>query len=400
VANTIVVGDGTGNAVKLILPMQGLWNCTFPSGTNAVPCIQQYGNTRIQVEGTAGSPSFYLNMTACTIGTNCPSYMWTDPISSNGYIYQDGIKFENYGSATTTGIGWLATGLVDFATFRNINVTDEYDTYAGEFLNVCCQVTGENVEFSGNSGSGVTPLFIDAPGGGSSISLLTFRGLIANAPGAGEPNIQMTDGLSQASQVEIYGIYEEGNSSDCTTTMNQMSGMGTVGFFGGAIKSKCSSSTAAAFSRDNSGNGMFTADNIYLGGTGGGSFTYPAISLIDNNGRSCPSAPCDSYSDPKGNINHLYTSYVTTLAGTSAGSAIWDMPRQNPGEKVLYLWLAGYENTTATAQTITIPTPYTGIVGLITVSGSCTGVTTTKTTITLPSSMGATQNGLCKVEGF
>lgn len=90
----------------------------------------------------------------------------------------------------------------------------------------------------------------------------------------------------------------------------------------------------------------------------------------------------------------------TAVSGTTSGSAVWSEPFDgNPFKKVL-LYLNGYENTTATAQTITITTGFTTVSYVTTDGGTCTGVSIAGATVTLPSSMGATQTGLCELKGY
>ena len=90
----------------------------------------------------------------------------------------------------------------------------------------------------------------------------------------------------------------------------------------------------------------------------------------------------------------------TTVTGTSAGSAVWSMPQQGTSWKQTIIYLNGYENTTATAQTITLPASFATVGYVVADGGSCAGVTISATTITLPSSMSATQTGLCEVKGY
>jgi hypothetical protein len=91
----------------------------------------------------------------------------------------------------------------------------------------------------------------------------------------------------------------------------------------------------------------------------------------------------------------------TTLNGTTAGSAISSEPILSSARKKFSVYLNGYENTTGTAQTISMPVPFATVVGAAsTLSGTCTGVTATTSTVTLPSSMGATQTGLCEFDGY
>ena len=88
---------------------------------------------------------------------------------------------------------------------------------------------------------------------------------------------------------------------------------------------------------------------------------------------------------------------TNTLIGTSAGNVIWNMPYQGTGYKKAIFYLNGYENTTATAQTITFPTAFTYTPYIIT---SISGVSATTTALTLPTSMTATATGYIIVEGF
>ena len=88
---------------------------------------------------------------------------------------------------------------------------------------------------------------------------------------------------------------------------------------------------------------------------------------------------------------------TNTLTGTSAGSVIWNMPYQGTGYKKAIFYLNDYENTTATAQTITFPTAFTYTPYVIT---SISGVSASTTALTLPTSMTATATGYVIVEGF
>lgn len=91
----------------------------------------------------------------------------------------------------------------------------------------------------------------------------------------------------------------------------------------------------------------------------------------------------------------------TTLSGTTAGTAVWSEPVISTGQKKFRVYLNGYENTTATPQTIAMPAAFATVISTVeTVSGTCTGITATTSTVTLPSSMGATQTGLCEFDGY
>ncbi|MGH9468272.1 MAG: hypothetical protein ACRD1Y_13045 [Terriglobales bacterium] len=93
------------------------------------------------------------------------------------------------------------------------------------------------------------------------------------------------------------------------------------------------------------------------------------------------------------------------VAGTTAGNAYWTLVGAYTNtQKHIRVVLSGYENTTATAQTIPIPMAYWQTSAVITEFGTCTGIalggTIAAPVITLPSSMSATQNGTCSIVGY
>lgn len=88
----------------------------------------------------------------------------------------------------------------------------------------------------------------------------------------------------------------------------------------------------------------------------------------------------------------------TTLNGTTVGTAIWAQPFTGSAFKKVIVNLQGYENTTATAQTITFPTAFTQTPYLA--HDDSGGATVSTSTLTLPASMGATKTGWIVVEGY
>ena len=88
----------------------------------------------------------------------------------------------------------------------------------------------------------------------------------------------------------------------------------------------------------------------------------------------------------------------TALAGTTTGTATWEMPYAGGSYKKVLVYLNGYENTTVTAQTITFPTPFINVPFLA--RDDSGGSTVSATILTLPASMGATKTGWIVVEGY
>lgn len=99
-----------------------------------------------------------------------------------------------------------------------------------------------------------------------------------------------------------------------------------------------------------------------------------------------------------GGTNFDSSSAQSTLAGTTAGKIVSSMPFQGASYKLFVANAAGYENTTATAQTITFPVPFTSTP---TISVNDTGLTisATTTTLTITGSQSATHSGNIQVTG-
>jgi hypothetical protein len=79
---------------------------------------------------------------------------------------------------------------------------------------------------------------------------------------------------------------------------------------------------------------------------------------------------------------------LTTLAGTTAGSAIWSQPVSGAVWKKVVVFLDAYANTSGVAQTITFPTPFTETPDLVRNSDPEASVSTTQ--LTLPADTTAT----------
>ncbi len=88
----------------------------------------------------------------------------------------------------------------------------------------------------------------------------------------------------------------------------------------------------------------------------------------------------------------------TTLNGTTAGTAVWSQPAMDSSVKKVVVFLNGYENTTATAQTITYPIAFANVPKIT--ADDSGGSTASTTALTLPASMSATKTGWVIVEGY
>ncbi len=88
---------------------------------------------------------------------------------------------------------------------------------------------------------------------------------------------------------------------------------------------------------------------------------------------------------------------VTNLSGTTAGTVSWSQPFQGTSYKKVILNFTGYENTTATAQTISFPTVFTSVPAA---SQSCpAGIEVGTDEAILPVSMSNSFTGQCILQG-
>jgi hypothetical protein len=88
----------------------------------------------------------------------------------------------------------------------------------------------------------------------------------------------------------------------------------------------------------------------------------------------------------------------TTLAGTTAGTFVWSMPGEGSSFKRFVGHYTGYNNTSATPQTVTYPVPFT-VAPRIASNDGPSG-STSQTTLTLPASMATPVTGWISVEGY
>ncbi len=146
-------------------------------------------------------------------------------------------------------------------------------------------------------------------------------------------------------------------------------------------------------------NGTSTTNDInYAAANPSNTVELHGVDFIDNTGGTAVRSNHPELISAEGGI----TQNVTTVTGTSAGTAKLSEPLVTLTSRKVTVYLNGYENTTATPQTYTIPLAFgTAISAVNTISGNCAGFPQpTLTTITLPSSMGATQTGLCEFTGY
>jgi hypothetical protein len=210
-------------------------------------------------------------------------------------------------------------------------------------------------------------------------------------------------------------IFDNENGGSCPAfTLEQDLGNGTGNFqLNENDISACANSTAPIYV-DNGNSVQIALVGNYFSWGGSPPAIVHMLAFSGNNarvtfsGNNYKNQPVSSIPYTDGGIafsaSDGSTQNLTTVNGTTAGHAYWAEPTQGSGLISAYVNLVGYENTTGTAQTITLPLAFSTIANTVVAkSGSCTGVTVAigpPTVITLPSSMGATLTGFCTVDGY
>ncbi len=98
--------------------------------------------------------------------------------------------------------------------------------------------------------------------------------------------------------------------------------------------------------------------------------------------------------------NAAFANSVQKLSGTTAGALMYSQPFTGSGYKKVIIYADGYENTSATAQVITFPSPFSFMPYTIE-NGTGMTVTITVDSITFPEGMTAVAtDGYIILEGL
>ena len=142
------------------------------------------------------------------------------------------------------------------------------------------------------------------------------------------------------------------------------------------------------------GNPQYFIWNNYSATVGAGSF----LNIRNATLTAAPTADI-KYANMFAAIREVGSNYMqASLSGTTAGTAVSQFAEFSVTYKRFMVRLSGYENTTATAQTITFPYAFTNAPAIM--HDDSGGSSVSATTLTLPASMGSTKTGWIVLEGY
>lgn len=335
-------------------------------------------------------------------GASAPYAMVLNPTASDG-VYSDIVLWSSPGLGTSAGLynGAAANVFMKLHCYPGGGAptpTCAWDAH-GRSIYYATEIdgmTGPGIVFAGNYSQAIATLFTYGPVSWSYASSVGFSQTgYGNAvfgatceiqnPGA-SPVPNWTLAQSGSNPLSAYGVTACNVYNEPQFGLNQQ--LQSPFLYGG-----------------------FTAENSYSDWQHQGIFGYDAGSggwYLQATDSGVANEPL--YLNPNGSMTQA-TVHVgpgglavdasqPMLNGTTAGAVIYSEPQQGAAFKQALLDLTGYENTTATVQTITLPVRFSTAAYVTTDGGSCSGVTIAGATVTLPSSMSAPQTGLCEIRGW
>lgn len=280
---TLNHGDSSADAVAILMPPKCLWTSTITNGSDMV---DWWGGATVVSEGPDGYPNCYIENASNT--TSIGYVMHGRGVSNvNTFGTQRGMKYYNGlgASATTSGITVLIENFQDLTSFSGSAVVDNVDPTGADFRNNCCGFQINGSFFGGQNMAGVTPLVFENTSSQNQGIILDHVNV--DAPGAGLPNIKCTDTFLQNSWYSGNAVYEETNTTDTGTTVNQWAGCGDTNFKDNRISTKAMSWAGKGWSFTSSGHPSFHVQGGISTNPGGS-----AVAVSNSNTNSCPSTPC------------------------------------------------------------------------------------------------------------
>ncbi|HEV2276284.1 MAG TPA: hypothetical protein VGR96_19085 [Acidobacteriaceae bacterium] len=275
IAGHIDVGDSANDTVTWLLPAACSWNVTSVGATSNA-AINQHPNTAI-----VGPSINWLNCTVINKAGNGAIHALYQTMGS-GYYRAEGFDLANYSYQTVSNAVMLITGAIDTSFYHNIAVQAYNGGRQTGLLvgnntnNICCSTSFDRLQINMNSSGGI-PLEIEGGDKGEPIEIAFYNSTFTHA-GRGLPEIQCKDNAThKSSAVNFYNTYIETNSSDLTTSPVQITGCGSVGFYGLDITDPDAASSATGISM-----GAATASSLVVNGmTQYAGFRQPATAVAN-----------------------------------------------------------------------------------------------------------------------
>lgn len=302
----LTIGTSGGNYVELELPS----TCNYTSSNSAsqTAMIYQYGHTAIHGNGPRGGCRFTNGS-----GNNNLNYM----LVTNGNYFRDS-NFQLYNTTyTMAGNAVLQIdNAQDTSVFQDIEVQNYVSTSSAINITsggVCCSVTLERVTGYGNNTSG--PILTINGSGGSGIPYGV--NIINSSFGHPAPNvniIQCTDTSPGNIAVNFSGTYEETNSTDTTTPLNEANGCRIIRTVGQNVTATTSgTSSAPTWQLNGTQDISFEADGLAARNFVANSIAVQnKLSTTSVNGVACSSTPCNILYQSNGALP-IYRTDTTTV---------------------------------------------------------------------------------------
>ncbi len=292
--------------------------------------------------------------------------------------------------------GVAASGVLDSLNGLTGAVTLEIDPASPAFLSISS--SGTTIKLNDSGVVGLAPGTIQT-GAYPQVQLADSKSLLVqNTTGV---NILSITGSSTAGNyTTLFNVGDDstlnfavGEGTNAGHVMMSFSGLSQTLYLGGP-------STAASFYVVYGGNPTINQKSLVWYAPTSGTLTLTPAATTTSYSLTWPAAQgyVALVNNGAGVLSWSGTAQ-TTLSGTTAGTAVSSMPFQGATYKKFIVYFSGYENDTATNQTITLPTAFTNTPVLTaSVPGLTVTASTTTITIVAPNST-TTFTGWVIVEG-
>lgn len=331
IAAQINAGDSNQDPVTLLLPPNGTWNATMTDGTSCA--LKQWTNSWVAGTDPAGTDDFYIGAGAASnLG-----YVYCNDTRTAGstrlggkYMYLEGVAFANFNVATANATGFYIANQQDGTTVKNVTVLDNFDASTAVINGMCCGAQFISFVVNPNYLAGSIPLTIENTASGATANEeLIFNGLSAGHPGAGQPNIKLTDTEgTNVGTVILNGVYMESSTTNGTQCMIQSSGLRRLIIHGVTLRDQATGANTATFcgvSNDTAYHTDLELTGLSFLPSGAGSWVNPVASAVIDNFTSRPAVPSDLYGNMGAfhgsteSVANLVNSATTTAPGVLIG---------------------------------------------------------------------------------
>jgi hypothetical protein len=309
---TVGCAGSTPCPVQLIFPVKASWQFSMTDGTSCG--IKQYAYTDVEGFNPGGT---IVNFTIkSAVGANLAYVYCTDSSAESGgggrYYHAAGFGIGT-GAAQAGGAAMYVSTTDDNSKWERISVFDTAgDACAAKADSVTSNTVFENDAFNSNYTAGSAPFCLtETNSTNAKAEGVIFLNDNFTHPGAGLNAFYAQDTSTQhALEVMLDNVYIETSNTDTTTPLIYADGLRAITVKHPIYHTEVASDVAPGVYITNSYNTKVSVTDTTFD-VGSNQWTYPAITVSQNNTSYCSSTPCLIYTDGVGNDPGYHSGYAT-----------------------------------------------------------------------------------------